>query len=112
VSEIFFDVPFLGSRNTARRIRMAITAISHGVSVQRALVDFSGVSGVSHSFADELLTPLTEQFGTDLSNRVSFVNCTDPVERAFGVVADMHGLKLPRFERRSGKLRSRISLDV
>jgi hypothetical protein len=112
VSEIVFDAPFLGSRNTARRLRMAITATSHGLAVQRALVDFSGVSGISHSFADELLTPLTEQFGNDLFNRVSFVNCADSVERAFGVVADMHGLQLPRFEQRSGKLTSRVSLDV
>jgi anti-sigma regulatory factor (Ser/Thr protein kinase) len=112
MSEIVFNVPFLGSRNTARRLRLVVSAACGGQNGCRVLVDFSGVSGVSHSFADELLSPLSEQFGTELSNRVSFVNCADSVERVFGVVADMHGLKLPKFERRTRSPTSRVSVDT
>ena len=112
MSEITFDVPFLGSRNTARRLSLAILAAPAGRAVRRVLVNFSGVSGISHGFADELLSPLSEQFGKDLAKRVSFVNCANSVERAFGVVADMHGLKLPSFDRRSQGLGSRVSIEI
>jgi STAS-like domain of unknown function (DUF4325) len=101
----------LGSRNTARRLSLAILAAPAGRAVRRVLVDFSGVSGISH-FADELLSPLSEEFGKDFAKRVSFVNCANSVERAFGVVADMHGLQLPSFDRRQKSLSSRVSVEI
>jgi hypothetical protein len=67
------------------------------------LFDFSGVTGVSHGFADELLTPLNELESEDLARRVVFWNCGARVREALELVAELHHLKLPRFEEaRSG----------
>ena len=112
MSEITFDVPFLGSRNTAHRLCLAILAGLADGTVRRVLVNFSGISGISHSFADELLSPLSEQLGRALAKRVAFVNCTNSVERGFGVVADMHGLQLPSFVRRSKEPGGIVSVEI
>jgi hypothetical protein len=111
MSDIALDTPFLGSRNTGRRLWLTISAALKDQAVRRALIDFSGISGISHGFADELLSPLSERLGKSLANRVSFVNCANAVERTFGVVADMHGLQLPKFDRRSEGLSARVSVE-
>ena len=62
-----------------------------------AVVDFSGVLGVSHSFADEFLAPLTEYFGEHLAEFVRAVNCADDVKDTFLELAQYDDLELPAF---------------
>jgi len=92
---------FLGSRKAARDLFDSILAsptVSAGACV---LVRFDDVHGVSHGFADELLSRLSETYGQELRTRVAFLNCSHAVERTLGIVADMHELQLPGFAKSS-----------
>lgn len=91
-------VRFLGGRARAQRIRLAICGALEAGEASRFAVDFSGCTGISHSAADELLTPLTETFGDDLPTRVTFLGCSDSVREMLEGVSDMHDLGLPRFQ--------------
>lgn len=91
----FKGVPFLGGRSGAQRLRREIEAALAAAEV--VSVDFQQVEGVSHGFVDELLAPLSEEFGARLSARVAFVNCASDVVETIQVIAAMHRLSLPAF---------------
>lgn len=90
---------FLGGRGTAHEIRADVERRLAKGKHAIITLDFAGVEGVSHSFADELLSPLSERLGQQVSRRVRLVNVADDVAEDLEVVADMHGLYVPEVER-------------
>jgi hypothetical protein len=59
------------------------------------VLDFAKVEGVSHSFADELLSPLSELLHEECAKRVQLANCASEVVEELELVAMMHGLAMP-----------------
>jgi hypothetical protein len=95
---------FLGGRAGAHRVR---TKAEDVLRTNRCVVlDFNSVQGVSHSFADELLSPLADLLQAKLSDKVSLINCSQEVLEELKSVAEMHRLPMPHIctgtrERRS-----------
>lgn len=107
---IFQGQSFLGGRGTACKARnMALAFLREGPNTSVA-VDFEDVIGVSHSFADELMAPLSEELGKALSQRVTFRNCCAEVVEAFVLVCEMHGLFLPKFDEKSSDMSFAIAM--
>jgi len=90
---------FLGGRQVALDLRSRAIAVLAN-QAESVAIDFSGVRGVSHSFADELLSPLSEMLGQSLSRRVTITCCDPEVEEDLRSVAGLHGLYLPSFDNR------------
>lgn len=86
---------FLGGRGVPHDVRRAAEHALRRDQSTVVVLDFAGVEGVSHSFADELLSPLTDLLNETVRERVWFVNVSDEVLEEMGIVATMHGLFLP-----------------
>ena len=86
---------FLGSRGTANGVRTAAEDALRLNPVATVILDFDGVEGVSHSFTDELLAPLSELLGPDMKSRVLAINCDPQVWESMTAVCKMHGLTMP-----------------
>lgn len=94
--KMFSGDDFLGSRGRAHTAREKVeqALLSHPSS--GVVLDFKGVAGMSHSFTDELLSPLDELLGEDMGRRVSLVRCAKGVRDAVEMVCEMHGLRPPK----------------
>lgn len=92
---------FLGGRGVAHEVRLAAEDLLRRDPAAVVLLDFSGVEGVSHSFADELLSPLNDLLHEAVKDRVWLVNCSDEVLEELELVAMMHGLVMPGAQRGS-----------
>ena len=88
---------FLGSRARASSIIMDVERLLVAHPYGKIEADFSGISGMSHSFTDELLTGLGELLTSEMTSRVEFSNCGPRVQETIELVCDMHGLNLPQF---------------
>ena len=88
---------FLGGRGTANSARNEVLKLFRGSAKTVVQLDFSGVEDVSHSYADELLSPLSDYLGERMQDRLVFMNCAKEVRETFRLVGKMHGLNLPRF---------------
>jgi hypothetical protein len=86
---------FLGGRSVAQRVRRDAEALLASDPEAVVVLDFRGVEGVSHSFADELLTPLSESLKSTMRERVLLTNCTAEVLEELKLVAVMHDLFMP-----------------
>lgn len=86
---------FLGGRGTAHAARRAAEELLGHDPSAVVVLDFSGVEGVSHSFADELLSPLSELLHEAMQHRVLLANCADDVREELELVASMHRLFMP-----------------
>ena len=95
VLRLFQGHRFLGGRAVANRVRNEAESLLRTDRTAVVLLDFTGVEGVSHSFADELLTPLNELLCERLSTRVFLSNCSSGVREGLEVTASMHGLVMP-----------------
>lgn len=89
---------FLGGRGVAHEVRTEVERRLAESERSVIVLDFAGVEGVSHSFADELLSPLSERFDQQVSRRVKLVNVAEEVAEDLKLVADMHGLYVPEVE--------------
>jgi hypothetical protein len=85
---------FLGGRSVAFKVRTEAEVVLRTTS-DTVVLDFDKVEGVSHSFADELLSSLTDLLGDRLCERVVLTNCQDSVYRDLESVAHMHCLSMP-----------------
>ena len=88
---------FLGSRGTANTIRCEAEDALRARPDTVVVFDFFGVHGISHSFTDELVAPLSDLLGSTFSRRAVFENCTPEVQEAVELVCEMHGLYRPSF---------------
>lgn len=86
---------FLGGRGTANRTRLRIAELLKKERDAKIKLDFANVSGVSHSFADELITPLVEEFGDQVWARLHFKNCSESVVQVLQFFARLHSVSLP-----------------
>jgi hypothetical protein len=86
---------FLGGRSVAHRVRRDAEVLLGSNPKAVVILDFSGVEGVSHSFADELLTPLSELLKSTTRERVFLKNCASEVLEELELVATMHDLFMP-----------------
>jgi len=99
VLQLFAGNEFLGGRQVAFAVR---TKALEWLEADRSSVidlDFSGVRGVSHSFSDELLSPLSDALGTGVATRVTISHCAEAVRQSLESVAMLHGLHVPSFSR-------------
>jgi hypothetical protein len=87
---------FLGGRGVAHEVRLAAVDALRRDRREVVILDFAGVEGVSHSFVDELLSPLTDLLHEAVSQRVRLENVSDEVLEELEIVASMHGLYLPQ----------------
>lgn len=62
---IVFEASHLASRHTASQVRDIVMAYLSDESVARVVFDFSTVSGISSSYADELFGIIAEKIGKD-----------------------------------------------
>lgn len=70
---------FLGTRFLGEEARRQINIALSGEPP--VLLDFAGVSGVSHSFADEAIGVLAEEVGLDvLRTNVRFLNLNEEIK--------------------------------
>lgn len=95
VVKMFRDGRFLGGRGLANEVRNQLADTLERDPRSVVTLDFSCIEGVSHSFADELLTPLSELLGEAFAERVLLVNCAPDVLKGLKVVAEMHELTMP-----------------
>jgi hypothetical protein len=95
VFEMFRGSRFLGGRGVANEVRNLVADLLHADPTATAVLDFARVEGVSHSFADELLAPLSELLDNRLAERVLLTNCAAEVWEELEVVALMHDLAMP-----------------
>lgn len=86
---------FLGGRGLGRDLRDRIEFVLRSDVQASVALDLAGVQGVSHSFADELLSPLSEWLGDNFADRVILANCSPAVVAEFELVAAMHDLFMP-----------------
>jgi hypothetical protein len=86
---------FLGGRGLARDLREEVEALLRADPTGTVVLDLSGVEGVSHSFADELLSPLSEWLEEELEDRVVLANGSPDVLAEIQAVGAMHDLFLP-----------------
>jgi hypothetical protein len=86
---------FLGGRGVAHKVRLAAEDALRSSRNTVVILDFAQVEGVSHSFADELLSPLSELLDDRCAKRVLLANCTPEVLEELEIVAMMHGLVMP-----------------
>jgi hypothetical protein len=96
VLAIYAGRAFLGGRGTAFTVRTRASDLLTSSPDAVVVLDFAGVKGVSHSFADELLSPLADLLSSDVPKRVKIANCTQTVEGGLRSVADMHELRMPQ----------------
>lgn len=90
---------FLGGRSLANKIRnAALDALSTDPDA-RVVLDFAGIRGVSHSFADELIAPMSEKLGRKMGHRVTFEHCDPFVVEALRLVCEMHSLNAPHYRK-------------
>lgn len=87
---------FLGGRAVAHAVRKEALRFLAEHPDGAVVLDFSGVRGVSHSFADELLSPFSEELGQAVPNRVRIENASPGVVEMLRLVADMHDLVMPQ----------------
>lgn len=99
--ELFRGHRFLGSRGGAHQVRVAAEELLRREGSAVIVLDFAGVDGVSHGFADELLSPLSELLHDKMRRRVKVVNCSDKVWKELKLVAGMHRLFLPAATKRA-----------
>ena len=95
VVEMFRGNRFLGGRGVANEVRNLVGDLLRADPMATAVLDFARVEGVSHSFADELLAPLSELLDDRLAERVLLTNCAPEVWAELEVIALMHDLVLP-----------------
>lgn len=98
VLKLYFGRGFLGGRAVAHKVRTEAAVLLAAHEDSMVVLDFSSVDGVSHSFADELLSPLADMLSADVTRRVSLANCSPSTLADLRSVADMHGLPMPRVE--------------
>lgn len=96
--KLFSGNEFLGGRHVAFVIRTEACKLLTDNPKSMVFLDFDGVRGVSHSFSDELLSPLSDLLGPDVSRHVFIVNCDDTVKKDLQSVARLHDLNQPTFE--------------
>ncbi len=96
--KMYAGAPFLGGRGSAHSTRLAVERLMAENPGLVVFLDFTGVTGVSHSYADELLTPLSELFAAEPGKHVVFTNCPETVLETFSLVCSMHGLPTPAYE--------------
>lgn len=95
---MFTEQSFLGGRSTANRVRNAALALLKQNPAAVVSFDFDRVEGMSHSFTDELVAPLSDALGAAMNCVVVFKNCTHEVEGTVRLVCEAHRLHMPRFE--------------
>jgi hypothetical protein len=72
----------LGGRDFAEKLRNQIDSFDGVV-----ILDFDGVSTVSHSFADELIGKLASKYGAvNFKKKIKIVNLSDINRKVFGFV--------------------------
>jgi hypothetical protein len=86
---------FLGGRAVAHRVRLEAEDFLRDVPDGVVVLDFSNVEGISHSFADELLSPLSELLGERVRERVFVEGADEEVAEILAIVARMHRLWMP-----------------
>ncbi len=86
---------FLGGRAVAYEVRREAEKLLEKQPNLVIVLDFEGVEGVSHSFADELLSPLSDLLGERVAERVRIENVDPDVLEDLRLVAMMHGLHMP-----------------
>ena len=94
---------FLGGRGVAHEVRLAAEDLLRCDSSTVVWLDFAGVEGISHSFADELLSPLNDLLREAVKDRVCLTNCSAEVLEELELVALMHGLFMPCAQRARSK---------
>ncbi|MBI0432213.1 STAS-like domain-containing protein [Roseomonas sp. KE0001] len=94
---------FLGGRGVAFKVRTEAAASLNRSPYSTVVLDFAGVRGVSHSFADELLSPLADVLGAQVPERITITNCDGQVEGELRSVAAMHGLPFPSVRREANQ---------
>lgn len=95
VFQMFQGHRFLGGRALANRVRNEACALITANPTAEVVLDFDRVEGVSHSFTDELLSPLDELLHEHVAERVFLVNCAPEVLEQLELVAMMHDLAMP-----------------
>lgn len=94
----YHGTAFLGGRAVGFKLRSEAERILSADRRAHLVLDFARVEGVSHSFADELLSPLSDMLGKATPSRVAVRNCSSDVAADLRSVADMHGLFMPFVE--------------
>ena len=93
---VFRRYAFLAGRSVAYDVRREILRFLAENPEGTVVLDFSDVRGVSHGFADELLSPLSEELGDATPLRVRIENASPKVLEMIRFVADMYGLTMPQ----------------
>lgn len=94
ILKAFDGYTFLGARLSATKISAKAATLLKADHSPEILVDFEGVTGVSHSYADELLSGLADlldEFGA----RVAVANCQSEVLGELRAVAALHDIPMP-----------------
>lgn len=99
VFQLFAGNEFLGGRQVAFAVRTEALRWLEADLHSMIDLNFSGVRGVSHSFSDELLSPLSDALGKDVGRRVMISHCEEAVRQNLESVAMLHGLHVPSFSR-------------
>ncbi len=97
VFSMFKGYQFLGGRGTANTVRVAAQTELATNREMTVLFDFADITGVSHSFTDELIAPLSEVLGEEMPHRVIVCNAVPLVRDTIEAVCDMHRLNRPAF---------------
>lgn len=91
VKEIVGNFDYLGARHSAELIKARIIPLlACGVHVE---LDFSGVEGVSHSFADELIGVLLREQKEELVKLISIKNASSDIKEALNSIFKIEGKK-------------------
>lgn len=98
VLKLFSGNEFLGGRHVAFVIRTEACEYLVQNPSSKVVLDFQDVRGVSHSFSDELLSPLSDLLGDRVCRHVEIVNCDEMVQKSLRSVARLHNLHQPSFE--------------
>jgi hypothetical protein len=91
---LFHGNEFLGGRAVAFHVRTTAEELLRADRDALVVLDFQHVVGISHSCADELLSPLSE-LGASLRSRVVIEHCSAEVYGDLASVARMHELHMP-----------------
>ncbi|WP_354857350.1 STAS-like domain-containing protein [Acetobacter fabarum] len=95
VLKLFSGNEFLGGRHVAFVVRTKACELLTANPSSKIELDFEGVRGVSHSFSDELLSPLSELLGQEVTNHVCITHCDPHVADDLISVAELHSLFMP-----------------
>lgn len=82
-----FAGSFAENKDIARQLRLE--SIEPAIKEDKILIiDFTGVDGVTQSFAHALISDVIRKYSSDVLDRIKFKNCNEEVKAIISIVVD------------------------